>query len=182
MFTSPTDKVALGASAAGVVLVVAGSILQDGSGAGIGGTVRALGGVLLLGGLGAFVLGEPRRRAATLGALRGIGARYKARTAGWNLADRVGVAGALLGLATIVLGIAASFIFGIDFGLGILGVVVFMSGAGLVLGVRLHRCLCSDDGSYTYTGGTRSMRSSRSFRGRFRGGGWSGRRGGGRGR
>ncbi len=153
----PTDTLGSAAAAIGIILVASGIFLQE-SGVAFGAVIRTMGGVLLLGGLGAVLFGEPRRRAAVIGAARRILERYMAATVTWRWPDRMGLAGVAVGLVLLAPALVLQIIFGSVFGAIIItpGIVVFWVGVALLVYGRFHR---------------RDARSHSSPSGRGRGGG-----------
>ncbi len=122
----------------GILLVALGWILEEQS-IGVGAVVRTLGGILLLCGLAIVVFGDPRRRAAAIGAAERTYARYMNRTAHWSWPDRWGLAGVVVGFALVVPALILQIIFRNGVVIAAPAVLLFWTGVFLLVYGRFHR-------------------------------------------
>ena len=130
--TRMVDALASGAVAVGILLVALDMILQsqleDFTTA-----FRIIGGILFLIGISTLVFGDARRREMVILLFRRVTARYMIRSANWGWFYRYGVASTIIGLILIVPAIILQFLFGNNFGIAILAMLVFWSGIVLIL-------------------------------------------------
>ena len=128
----PADALGSGAVAVGIVLVALDMILQrqldDFT------TVfRIIGGILILLGIATLIFGNARRQETVLLMFRRVIARYMARSANWGWPYRYGVASIIIGLILIVPTIILQFLFGNNFGVAVLAIILFWSGIALII-------------------------------------------------
>ena len=134
------DRIGAAAVVVGIGMVALGWLIEElGWVEGAVSPLRNVGGVVLFGGIATLLFGDPRRRALTTGKVRRLVNRYKARTAGWNWPDRVGLSGVIVGLILVLPCIVLQIIFRTNFGIIILALLSFWGGVGLLIYGRFYR-------------------------------------------